>query len=402
MPESHKTLRVLIVDDSPMMCRILSDMLTADKDIVIAGTAKNGEDALEKAATLKPDLVTLDVNMPVMDGATALKHIMIRHPCPVVILGAVESGSDSSDILDFLRFGAVDFIKKPVRNNDMASQQRELIRRVRLAAKANVANFRRAKSPKVIDAENVPAQSMGTGNELETRFTQSAGTGKELETRFTQSMGTGNELETRFTQSAGMRNEKSLPSAEKLVIVSSGAGGYAELVNIIPRMPENSDACLIVFQTMPNMFLLPLSDYFSKRTRADVRPLDRDSKLVPGRCCIADAETIKAYSRTSGSGEKTSPAESQTESQTDSESFDFFLHSVSEAFSGKILVALLSGAEVGNLSGLSDIRKRGGKIIVQRLSSCMAPHSLALAIARNLVDAELNSDEICRLIVSGR
>lgn len=348
MSESNNMLRVLIVDDSPMMCRILSDMLTADKDIVIAGTAKNGEDALEKVEKLKPDLVTLDVNMPVMDGGTALKHIMIRHPCPVVILGAVESGSDSSDILDFLRFGAVDFIKKPVRNKDMSSQQRELIRRVRLAAKAKVANFKRAKAPKAIDAEK-PQHS-------------------------------------------------SPQPAEKLVIISSGAGGYAELVNIIPRIPEDSDACLIVFQTMPNMFLLPLSDYFSKRSRADVRPLDGESKLVRGRCYIADSESMKAYNRNSGGGEKISPAESQT----DSECFDFFLHSVSKIFSGEMLFALLSGAEVGTLSGLSAIRKRDGKIIAQTLSSCMVPHSLASAVSRNMVDAELNSDEICRLIVSGR
>lgn len=73
-------LRVLIVDDSPLMCRILENILKDDEEISIVGTAKNGEEALLKIDELKPDLITLDVNMPVMDGNTALKHIMIKSP----------------------------------------------------------------------------------------------------------------------------------------------------------------------------------------------------------------------------------------------------------------------------------------------------------------------------------
>ena len=81
-----KKLRVLIVDDSPIMSKILTSMLTADPTIDVVGTAKNGEQALKKMKDLAPDLITMDVNMPVMDGSTALKHIMINSPCPVLIM----------------------------------------------------------------------------------------------------------------------------------------------------------------------------------------------------------------------------------------------------------------------------------------------------------------------------
>ena len=122
-PESsHAPLRVLIVDDSAVMCRALTEMLSSEEGIHVVGTARNGEEALEQIDRVRPDLITLDVNMPVMDGSTALKHIMIRNPCPVVIVSAVSQRRESN-ILNFLLLGAVDYIQKPVRGEAMARQR---------------------------------------------------------------------------------------------------------------------------------------------------------------------------------------------------------------------------------------------------------------------------------------
>jgi len=97
----HENIRVLIVDDSPMMCRILSDIIESDEEMEVVGTAENGEEALKKIGELEPDIITLDVNMPVMDGSTALKHIMIKSPCPVVIISSV-GNSSQMNVIDFL------------------------------------------------------------------------------------------------------------------------------------------------------------------------------------------------------------------------------------------------------------------------------------------------------------
>ena len=95
---------MLLVDDSTLMAKILSSMLTATGDIEVVGIAQNGQDALELAESLFPDLILLDVNMPVMDGSTALKHIMIRTPCPVVVMSNVGSGSPET-VIHFLDLG---------------------------------------------------------------------------------------------------------------------------------------------------------------------------------------------------------------------------------------------------------------------------------------------------------
>jgi two-component system chemotaxis response regulator CheB len=107
---AQKKLRVLIVDDSPIMTKILTSVYTAQGDIEIAGTAGNGEQAIEMIDTTRPDLITLDVNMPVMDGNTTLKHIMIKKPCPVIVMSNLGDTS-LENVLNFLDLGAVDFMR---------------------------------------------------------------------------------------------------------------------------------------------------------------------------------------------------------------------------------------------------------------------------------------------------
>lgn len=104
-------IRVLIVDDSPFFRKILKDILEKDEDIAVVGEAKNGKEALGQIALLRPDLVTLDIEMPVMDGIAALRQIIENYNIPVVMLSGF---SDESELtLKALEIGAVDFIQKP-------------------------------------------------------------------------------------------------------------------------------------------------------------------------------------------------------------------------------------------------------------------------------------------------
>ncbi|OQX26303.1 MAG: hypothetical protein BWK80_11120 [Desulfobacteraceae bacterium IS3] len=350
---SISKLRVLVADDSPIMCKILKDLIEAEGDITVVGTAKNGEEAIRKVEELNPDIVTLDVNMPVMDGSTALKHIMIKKPCPVAIIGATDS--KVADILDFLRFGAVDFIKKPVKAKNMVQQQAELNRRIRLAAKARIANFKMAKSPKVLPKE-LKSDIQVSGN----------------------------------------------PQA--LAVISSGAGGYGELIKIIPRLPGNLNICIVVLQAMPQSFVLPLADYFNQRSRLRVLPLESDSRIVRGTCYIA----ANISSNFSLELEKAPDAEILHIATNDSEqtsapnAFDRFLCSVADSFAGKVLVLLLSGADAGNMDGLRRIQEKHGKIITQKLDTCMIPEPLERLIREQISASEADSDEMIRQIMELR
>jgi len=104
-------IKVLIVDDTSFMRKALVDIISKDEELEVVGVAKNGQDAIEAVETLKPDVITMDVDMPVMDGLTALKHIMIKNPTPIIMISGL--ASQGSVTLDALRLGAVDFFPKP-------------------------------------------------------------------------------------------------------------------------------------------------------------------------------------------------------------------------------------------------------------------------------------------------
>ncbi|OQY57830.1 MAG: hypothetical protein B6245_14995 [Desulfobacteraceae bacterium 4572_88] len=345
-------LRVLIVDDSPMMCRILTGMLAADEEIMVVGTAENGKAALEKIESLKPDVITLDVNMPVMDGRTTLKHIMIKNPCPVIILGAMSLKTSQTHLLDFLRFGAVDFATKPVKNGNQAVQQQELIGKVRQAARAKVSNFRRTKAAKVVRKPIIRAGTSAPGH------------------------------------------------LESLVIISSGAGGYSELMKIIPRLPGSLNTCLVVLQNMPYLFVPPLAEHFSERCEMDVLPLEENSELLPGRCymggSLSDIPLELAEIRDSGRP----PAYHLRSLPPGTHGMDHFLMPVADAFADRALVLLLSGADVGDLLGLARIRAKNGRILAQRSASSMISDPLEIAIQARLPESEMRSEEMVRQILA--
>lgn len=105
-------IKVLIVDDSALIRKILTDILISDSEISVVGTARNGQEALEKIEALKPDIVTLDIEMPLMDGLTTLKHIVSKHKLPVIMISSLTSeGAELT--LKALDEGAVDFLPKP-------------------------------------------------------------------------------------------------------------------------------------------------------------------------------------------------------------------------------------------------------------------------------------------------
>src|SRR6266568_1539892 len=132
-------IRVLVVDDSAFMRRVVGEAISAQPDMQLAGSAINGLDALLKVEQLQPDVVTLDVEMPEMDGLTALRHLMARYPRPVVMLSSLTQAG-AVPTIRALSMGAIDFVGKPsgAISLDFYRVRDELLQKVRLAAKARV------------------------------------------------------------------------------------------------------------------------------------------------------------------------------------------------------------------------------------------------------------------------
>jgi two-component system chemotaxis response regulator CheB len=314
---TEKIFRVMIVDDSAIMCRILSDTLSESERIEIVGTAKNGREALKKIEELKPDLITLDVNMPVMGGQTALKHIMIKNRCPVVIISSLNSGS-YQNILDFLLLGAVDFIGKPVNSEDVAGQKRRIIEKIINAGNAHTDNFIRYKPPVAVKPE-LKMEVTGPGR--------------------------------------------------RVVLILSGAGGYSELVRLLSKIPSGIRACLVVVHDMTLSFIQPLVTYLQERSRLNVTLLSPDQKLLNEHCYIGTPDS-RFWLKYMDHAFVTTPPDSDNE-----------IHPVAgigllDHDDGQLMTVMLSGALVGDEESLEVFKKINRRIIVKDPESCMVPDTL--------------------------
>ncbi len=333
---SRDYLRVLIVDDSVIMCKILSSMLRVDPGIEVVGTAGNGEQALKMIKQLSPDLITLDVNMPVMDGSTALKHIMIQSPCPVLIMSNLVQGAYST-ILDFLNLGAVDFVSKPVNDKNIVLQQQKIVQRVHLAATADVTRFRRFRPGKVA------------------------------------------------------RNNKLVPGpdglARDLVIVLSGTGGYLEAVRLLTSLDESIKAAVIATMSAPPLFLPTLVDFLDARCRFTIEDLNDRQRLVYYKCFLSP----------SGPGLKVNDAQGHGlwVSRSDAEiNGDSLLVSAAERFGKRLSVVLLSGGSYEDRDGLAAVLEGGGEIIAPPPNECIVAGQIEEAVKTGLIGKTISLPKI--------
>jgi two-component system, chemotaxis family, protein-glutamate methylesterase/glutaminase len=340
---------VLIVEDSAMMFNALEKMLVTDENIKVLGRAINGAEALTKVKELNPNLITLDVNMPVMDGGTALKHIMIRNPCPVIIISSLRSDSQTN-ILDFLRLGAIDFIAKPSKGRNLSEYQKCLIETIKAGSKAQVENFRRVKNHKI------PVKKLSLGEE---EF-----------------------------------------SCEHLVVIKAGAGGYAEVMRLIPELPRMLNCSMLVFQTAAPELILPLSEYLDQRSLSPVFSLNHGKeetkryKLNGGTFYISpDDISVTMIKNNSNYYLEINPKKN-TGSLPKGYHFDRYLLSAVKTFTGRIQVVFLSGSEMECLEGIRKIKEKGGRIITQTPESSMVPCSLQKIIQKGIVDVTVDPFEI--------
>jgi len=159
VPETHKEIRVLIVDDSAFMRKVLETILTADENVHVVGHAKDGREAVRLAESLKPDVITMDINMPVMDGLQATAEIMSTNPRAIVVVSS-ESRQGAASTLRALELGAIEFVAKPSSgiDLDMHSVREDLLRKIRMAAKVRVVRSASRTPSAIANSDGAPAR----------------------------------------------------------------------------------------------------------------------------------------------------------------------------------------------------------------------------------------------------
>lgn len=329
---SKSPYKVLVVDDSSIIRQAIITILEACEALEVVGEASSGKEALEKIPLLKPDVVTLDVIMPEMNGLTTLKYIMIFHPTPTVMLSSLTQDG-AAITFDALRYGAIDFISKPtnLEKNSLEMQKSQIIRKVRMAARVRTSaiQYIRVKSNK----NKVPNVKQG---------------------------------------------------CRKLVVLGVAEGGYGALLKIVPKLVANDTTAymIIFYETSAHVdgFISYLNNFSSVTVQRSVN----NTLLESGGCYISSGEEyVTAHGRSGHLVTHVSPAPFSSRRG----SIDMLMFSVAESLGRHSLGVILSGAGSDGAEGLEEIVRVGGDAIIQSPVSCLYK-SMALA-ALNLCEAEV-------------
>ena len=308
--------KLLIVDDSKLMRRILNRVFEKTEDITVVGEAGNGIEALKLVPVLNPDVILMDINMPVMDGLTALKHIMIKSPVPTVMCSTLTK-EGAAVTFDALKYGAVDFIHKPSKLHDtnLKTQQENIIKKVIQAAQMEI------EAIKLIKKSNV--KPVAARDKLK---------------------------------------------CEYVFAVGSSAGEYATLLKIIPHLRSDIPVAFItVIYAEPgfvNAFVRYLNFYSSIKVKKVINGLP-----VKGGVCYITAGT-EPVSLNSDNG-KIYLQVNPVKDYTDNSSIDFLMSSVAKTMKNRSCGMILSGTGHDGTKGLTEIIKAGGASVVQSPQNCM-------------------------------
>lgn len=352
-----KPIRVLVVDDSAFMRKVLQGIISSDPQLQVCGEARDGRDALAQLESLKPDVISMDINMPHMDGLEATEVIMSSSPHPVVIVSS-ESRDGAEVTLKALQLGAIDFVAKPSSgiDFDMSSVKDELCRKLKMAAKVRV----------VRTAARSNAQPKKAANE------HSAQAKVEAAPR---SLG----------DNGGHRGAGKFP----IVVVASSTGGPATLMKLIPEFPADFPGAVIVVQHMPGNFTAQFSKQLGEVSGMKVKEAEAGEIVVPGQVYVCPGAN---HLRVSATGRIVLDDGPRINGYRPCA--DLTIESVVAYCGANAVAVILTGMGNDGSKGVQAVRTAGGHVIAQDESTAVIFGMPQEAIKTGAVDQVLPIDTI--------
>ncbi len=350
------TVRVLVVDDSSFFRQRLTEMLNADAHIKVVGSAVNGAEAIDMAKTLHPDVITMDIEMPVMDGITATKKIMLHVPTPILIFSSL-SVEGAKATLDALDAGAVDFLPKKF---DDISGDRETARRL-LCARVRVLGARGLfKKNSATIAEPLNKKEHSKSSHLL----------KKVE-----------KLDLKKIQ---------------MVAIGTSTGGPVALQKILTEIPAGFPLPILVIQHMPASFTPSFSERLDSLCKIHIKHAEDGDEIVAGTAYIAPGGVQMLVSK---SGDRVQINIEEAEAaQTYKPSVDVTFSSLAKAYSSDVLAIVLTGMGADGREGARLLKQNNAKIWAQDEASCVIYGMPMAVIEAGLADAVVSLDEIATLL----
>lgn len=337
------------------MQKVLETIFNSDPQLQVVGRAKDGHEAVALAESLKPDVITMDINMPHMDGLQATEQIMSRNPRPIVIVSS-ESKEGAASTLRALELGAIEFVGKPSNgvDLDMNSVKEELLRKVRMAAKVRVVRIasrpRPPAQPKPQGGSNAPAVAARGAR----------------------------------AQAANM-NEPRFP----VVVIAASTGGPATVMRLAPAFTREFPGAVILVQHMPANFTSQYAVQLSEFTSIHVKEAEANETLQPGTLYICPGSQ---HLRVTAGGRVQLDNSGRINGYLPC--IDVTMESVA-AFAGAMSIgAVLTGMGGDAARGVQAIKAAGGMVLAQDEATCVIFGMPAEAIKTGAVDQVLPIDEI--------
>jgi two-component system chemotaxis response regulator CheB len=381
-------VKVLVVDDSGFFRRRVSEILSSDPTIQVVGTATNGKEAIEQALALKPDVITMDYEMPMMDGITAVRHIMQRCPTPVLMFSSL-THEGARVTLDALDAGAVDFLPKNFedisRNPDKVKQM--LCEKVHSISRSNrrFGGYASTPTPAAVPASVTAAPSTTSSLHSAPAAPRHVPTPAPRPAAHT-------------AQAASAPHAPSSPAPKrksyKLVAIGTSTGGPVALQRVLTQLPANFPAPIVLIQHMPAAFTKAFAERLDKLCRISVKEAEDGDILRPGLALLAPGG--KQMMVDGRGAVKILPGDERLNYKP---CVDITFGSAAKSYGDKVLAVVLTGMGADGREGARLLRQGGAHIWAQDEASCVI-YGMPMAIVKaGLADAVYSLDDIGRHLV---
>jgi two-component system, chemotaxis family, protein-glutamate methylesterase/glutaminase len=355
-PAANKKFRVLIVDDSAFMRKVLEQIFNADDQLHVVGHAKDGREAVAMAESLKPDVITMDINMPHMDGLQATAQIMTTNPKPIVIVSS-ESREGAAGSLKSLELGAIEFVGKPSSGIDLDMQnvREELLRKVRMAAKVRVVRTASRLALTVQGANRGAAPA-------------------------------------KPSPAVRTVSAPAIPADQRFPVVVMGAstGGPATVMRLAPGFTRDFPAAVFLVQHMPASFTTQYAAQLAEFTSIRVKEAEPNEAVQPGTLYICPGAQ---HLRVTPAGRiQLDAASGRINGYLPN--IDITMETVA-AYAGAMSIGVvLTGMGADGANGAKAIKSAGGMVLAQDEATCVIFGMPAEAIKLAAVDQVLGIDDI--------
>lgn len=369
-------VRVLVVDDSRFFRRRVTEMLESDARIKVIGTAENGSEAIQKSSRLKPDVITMDIEMPVMNGITATQRILATQKIPILMFSSLTTEGAQST-LDALEAGAVDYLPKRFEDisNDKEVAKRQLCEKVLAVVK----QYRPAARP-----------SPSSGSAIGTKSTLQSGRPNQRAVQASTPAAKPTAGLSKTPAKTGPVNNKK--GQYNFVVIGTSTGGPVALQNVLTKLPADFSKPILLVQHMPGSFTTAFAQRLNNACSIKVKEAQEGDELAPGMAYLAPGGKQMELER---KGTKTliHVRDAKTE-QNYKPCVDITFKSVANIEPAKTLAIIMTGMGADGCEGAKSLKRGGATIWAQDEASSVVYGMPAAVAEAGVADYILSLEDI--------